>query len=243
MLYCVAALGLPWSLPASMFGAESKMHSMTDDQLRAYRAKRVAELEKRPVKRVNGEYRRVFFCTIYYTPLESGFTKEDGFDVTPVAAPGLGGRKYPQAFLNAVRMEGVGRLKEPVRGFHYIAHSRDRYKFVRAPIGVNDRPLIPRNSCAVSRKNLHLPRGARLRIKSDFMSLEVGSDNWRAIDTGSGLHPRQIDLYWGEDAPRGPIGRNLARPKGTIFEYSFEVDVIVNPQEPPKPSGKQDRDS
>jgi hypothetical protein len=37
----------------------------------------------------------------------------------------------------------------------------------------------------------------------------------------------QIDLYWGEDEPRGPIGRNQARPAGTWMEYSFDVSVTV----------------
>src|SRR5437870_1298688 len=40
----------------------------------------------------NGEYFVV--CTLYYTPKESGFTFERGFDATPVTKPGLGGRKY-----------------------------------------------------------------------------------------------------------------------------------------------------
>ncbi len=35
----------------------------------------------------NGEYFVV--CTLYYTPKESGFTFERGFDATPVTKPGL----------------------------------------------------------------------------------------------------------------------------------------------------------
>jgi hypothetical protein len=37
----------------------------------------------------------------------------------------------------------------------------------------------------------------------------------------------QIDLYWGEDEPRGAVGRQRARPSGTALEYAFEVDVIA----------------
>jgi len=42
-------------------------------------------------------------CTLYYTPMESGFTAQRGFDGTPVAAPGLRARRYPREFLAAVR--------------------------------------------------------------------------------------------------------------------------------------------
>src|SRR3954465_11224789 len=42
----------------------------------------------------NGEY--FIVCTLYYTPKESGFTFERGFDATSVTKPGLRGRKYPR---------------------------------------------------------------------------------------------------------------------------------------------------
>src|SRR6476469_10777478 len=42
----------------------------------------------------NGEYFVV--CTLYYTPRESGFTFERGFDATPVTKPGLRGRTHPR---------------------------------------------------------------------------------------------------------------------------------------------------
>src|SRR5690348_2253271 len=54
----------------------------------------------------NGEYFVV--CTLYYTPKESGFTSERGFDATPVTKPGLNGRTYPRDFLRSVKKEGFG---------------------------------------------------------------------------------------------------------------------------------------
>src|ERR1051325_1561566 len=63
------------------------------------------KLERRPQGR-NGEYFVV--CTLYYTPKESGFTFERGFDATPVTKRGLQGRKYPRDFLRSVKKEGVG---------------------------------------------------------------------------------------------------------------------------------------
>src|SRR5262245_36412842 len=76
----------------------------------------------------NGEYFVV--CTIYYTPKESGFTFERGFDATPVTKPGLQGRKYPRDFLRSVKKEGFGRITTPVNGRYYIRYnSSDSYAF------------------------------------------------------------------------------------------------------------------
>src|SRR5207245_2288493 len=47
----------------------------------AYEDERLA---RRP-QRHNGEYFVV--CTLYYTPMESGFTSERGFDATPITKP------------------------------------------------------------------------------------------------------------------------------------------------------------
>src|SRR5436189_1846385 len=52
----------------------------------------------------SGEYFVV--CTVYYTPMESGFTFASGFDATPVTSKGLHGRKYQHAFLRSVKKEG-----------------------------------------------------------------------------------------------------------------------------------------
>lgn len=52
-----------------------------------------------------------FFCTVYYIPRESGFTAEEGFDMTPDTR--LRRREFPKSFVNAVRMEGTCRLAEP----------------------------------------------------------------------------------------------------------------------------------
>ena len=73
----------------------------------------------------NGEYFVV--CTLYYTPKESGFTFERGFDATPVTKPGLHGRKYPRDFLRSVKKEGFGRITTPVNGRYYITLQRRRF--------------------------------------------------------------------------------------------------------------------
>ena len=66
-----------------------------------------------------------------------------------------------------------------------------------------------------------------LRIQSPTVEEVTGSREWRVEDTGGGLHPLQIDLYWGEDDPLGAVGRMRARPAGPRMEYAFDVKVLV----------------
>jgi hypothetical protein len=213
---------------------EMAMDKMSDDELRAFREQKVAELKGRvrdahPEQIADGTiYPRIFFCTIYYTPKESGFTTERGFDATPITAPGLHGRKYPRDFLLAVKKEGFGRINEAVDGRNYVRWIGDnRYGFADAPVGRRGEVLVPRRSCAISSRNKFLRQHTRLKIKSQTVNEETGSDEWFVCDTGPGVHPLQIDLYWGEDEPRGAIGRQRARPRGTWMEYAFEVEVTA----------------
>ena len=207
---------------------------MSDNQLRAYRKERLAELRSRlarvkPEETADGTlYSGIFFCTIYYTPKESGFTAARGFDTTPTTAAGLKNRMYPRDFLAAVKKEGFGRLLTPVDGRHYVRWVGDgSYAFARAPLGRRGEVLEPRRSCAISGRNPFLRQHETITIKSSAVNGETGKDEWFICDTGGGVHPLQIDLYWGEDEPRGPIGRQRARPAGTWLEYAFEVEVTA----------------
>ena len=218
--------------------AEVSTDSMSDDELRAYRKERVAELRKRAAAFAPGQtedgavFSGIFFCTVYYTPKESGFTAERGFDATPVAAPGLKGRTYGRDFLVAVKKEGYGRLVTPVDGLNYLRWAGNgAYAYAKVPLGRRGEVLEPRRSAAISRRNSFLRQHDTIRIKSDTVSGEFGVDEWFICDTGGGVHPLQIDLYWGEDEPRGAVGRARARPVGTAFEYAFEVEVTVKPRE------------
>jgi hypothetical protein len=225
------------SCVASAEGPGFSTDSMPDDELRAYRKERVAELRKRaaavnPQETDDGTiYSGIFFCTVYYTPKESGFTAERGFDATPTTAPGLKGRTYPRDFLAAVKKEGYGRLVTPVDGLDYLRWAGDgAYAYAKVPLGRRGEVLEPRRSCAISGQNNFLRQHDTIRIKAEGVNTEFGSDDWFICDTGGGVHPLQIDLYWGEDEPRGAVGRARARPAGTAFEYAFEVEVTVEPR-------------
>ncbi|MGI8605439.1 MAG: hypothetical protein ACR2OZ_20895 [Verrucomicrobiales bacterium] len=228
---CVILGSLVMACVALRAEREFVTDAMSDKELRAYRQEKLAELQRltretKPERTPEGTVHRGFFCTVYYTPKESGFTAERGFDVTPTVAPGLGGRSYARGFLQAVKMEGFGRLQEPVNGREYVQYvGKGRYQFARAPLGSRGNVLVARKSCAVSSRNPHLRQRMKLRIESPALREVFGEVEWEVSDTGGGIHPLQIDLYWGEDEPRGAIGRQRARPAGTRMEYDFDVVV------------------
>src|SRR5438046_6701439 len=166
----------------------------------------------------NGEYFVV--CTLYYTPMESGFTFERGFDATPITRPGLHGRKYPRDFLRSVKKEGFGRLREPVNGHHYIRYNGgDSFAFGSKPSGGGG-TLVSRFSAAAKPGQVHLRRGVAIETPSSTVREVFGSTRWKIVDTGGGLRRWQIDCYYGEDEPLG-LDHFMARPRGTTFEYAY----------------------
>jgi hypothetical protein len=172
----------------------------------------------------DGEY--LVVCTLYYTPRESGFTFERGFDATPVTKPGLRGRKYPRDFLRSVKKEGVGRIVTPVNGRNYIRYNGgDSYAFASNPTGGGG-ILVPRFSAALKFTHGGLRRGAIIETQSPEVQKVFGSNRWKIMDTGGGLRRWQIDCYYGEDEPLGP-GRFMARPRGTTFEYAYANAKII----------------
>jgi len=166
----------------------------------------------------NGEYFVV--CTLYYTPKESGFTFERGFDATPVTKPGLGGRKYPADFLRSVKKEGFGRVTTPVNGRRYISYNGGgSFGFASHPTGGGG-VLVARYSAAIKSAQGGLRHGAIVLTDSQEVQKVFGSTKWKIMDTGGGLRRWQIDCYFGEDEPLGP-GKFMGRPRATTFEYAY----------------------
>jgi hypothetical protein len=174
-------------------------------------------LERRPGGH-SGEY--FIVCTLYYTPKESGFTAERGFDATRVTKRGLHGRTYPRDFLRSVMKEGYGRIATPVNGHNYIRYDHGSYRFAGPPSGGGG-VLVPRFSAA-ARLSGSLRRGMILETISEDVQRIFNTKRWKIIDTGGGLRRWQMDCYYGEDEPLGP-GRMMARPRGTTFEYAYSI--------------------
>lgn len=208
------SIGLCWSLSILPTGRADIPWPEVVQRL-AYENEKLA---RRPQGH-NGDYFVV--CTLYYTPKESGFTTERGFDATPVTKPGLHGRKYPRDFLVSVRKEGFGRLREPVNGCAYIRYNGGRsYGYARHVVGRGMAPLTPRFSAATRRGQRGLGYGTAIETPALEVQRIFGSTSWKIVDTGGGLRRWQIDLYWGEDEPLGS-GRLMVRPRGTEFEYAY----------------------
>jgi hypothetical protein len=173
----------------------------------------------------NGEYFVV--CTLYYTPKESGFTFERGFNATPVTRPGLHGCKYPRDFLRSVKKEGFGRITTPVNGHHYIRYNGgDSFAFASSPTGGGG-VLVARYSAAIKSAQGGLRHGAIIETASPTVQNVFSSTRWKIMDTGGGLRRWQIDCYYGEDEPLGP-GKFMGRPRATTFEYAYASARIMN---------------
>ena len=173
----------------------------------------------------NGEYFVV--CTLYYTPKESGFTFDRGFDATPVTKPGLGGRRYPRDFLRSVKKEGFGRITTSVKGRHYVRYNGgDSYAFASYAAGGGG-ALVPHYSAAMIRGRGGFRRGTVIETTSPELQKIFGSNRWKIVDTGGGLRRWQIDCYFGEDEPLGP-GNLQGRPRATTFEYAYANARIVH---------------
>ena len=165
-----------------------------------------------------GEY--FIVCTLYYTPKESGFTFERGFDATRISKPGLHGHTYPRDFLHAVQKEGYGRITSPVNGHNYIRYNRGSYGFAGPPSGGGGTLIA--GSSAATRLSGPLRRGMIVQTAAPEVQNVFRSTRWRIVDTGGGLRRWQMDCYYGEDEPLGP-GRLAARPRGTTFEYAYST--------------------
>src|SRR5881409_2200517 len=173
----------------------------------------------------SGEY--FIVCTLYYTPVESGFTFERGFDATPVAKPGLHGRTYPRDFLRSVKKEGFGRIVTPVSGHRYICYNGgDSFAFASHPTGGRG-VLVARYSAAAKLGQSGLRHGAIIQTESPTVQKVFGSTRWKIMDTGGGLRRWQIDCYYGEDEPLGP-GKFMGRPRATTFEYAYANARMMN---------------
>jgi hypothetical protein len=174
-----------------------------------------------PLDDIAATYEGVFRGTVYYTPIESGFTREDGFDVALVTRSGLRGKLFPKDFLKAVEIEGFGRMVEAFEGKSYVKCCRGVWGYAAEPLDRKGQPLQPQCSTAIAYAYEMVQFQSAFRVRAEGLPPAFLDARWIVSDTGSALQPQQIDFYWGEDAPLGP-GRRLSRPKGL-------PNPIVNP--------------
>jgi 3D (Asp-Asp-Asp) domain-containing protein len=164
-----------------------------------------------------------FFCTIYYTPLETGFVADQGFDLTPTVMKGSGGKKFGADFIRSVIMEGFGRLAAPINDKSYLAYNGRLHTRI---LGNRNNELVPRSSIAVNTRNRLVPSGRKVWVLDPEIYNQFGAALYEVADTGGGLFHNQIDLYWGEDDPRGP-GSGIARAASCDVAVKWIVPVLT----------------
>lgn len=164
-----------------------------------------------------------FFCTVYYTPRESGFTAERGFNATPDTLRALRSHSFGTDFLKATYVEGFGRMAEPINGRPYLSYDG---KFHTRILGNRNNTLQDRQSIAVHRYNPLMDKNSRVWILDPELYNQFGAVRYEVADTGGGLFKSQIDLYWGEDDPLGP-GIDVWRPASCDVAVRWIVPVLI----------------
>ena len=165
-----------------------------------------------------------FFCTVYYTPRESGFTKAGGYNVAPAIPKGLS-RAFPSDFVKATGIEGFGKIANPAGAGQYLKYD-GTWGFRDRILGNRNNTLVDRESLAVHKGNPLFSPGARVWILDPELYNTFGSLRYRTADTGGGLYRSQIDIYWGEDDPLGP-GADIWRPATCDVAVRWIVPVQV----------------
>ena len=139
---------------------------MSDDELRQFRNQMRAALQRLletgPTEdSPEGKIYRVFYRTST-THRVSRDSRQSAASTTPISAPGLKGRKYPTAFLEAVKREGFGRLAETVDGRNYLQYvDADATSLPRRPWAIAKRARRARLLCRLEEQPVPAPRTAR----------------------------------------------------------------------------------
>lgn len=166
-----------------------------------------------------------FFCTVYYTPRESGFSREAGFNMTPVKPGGLS-RSFPGDFVTATAIEGFGVMETPTAaGSRYLKYDGS-WGYRTRILGNRNNTLRDRESIAVHRRNPLFYSGVRAWILDPELYNTFGALRFQVGDTGGGLFKSQIDIYWGEDDPLGP-GADIWRPATCDVAVRWIVPVLI----------------
>jgi len=166
-----------------------------------------------------------FFCTVYYTPRETGFTKERGFDVRSTKPRGLS-RSFPADFVKATTIEGFGQMKTPTSGGSLFLKYDGTWGYRNRILGNRNNTLQDRESIAVHRRHSLFRSGVRVWILDHELYNTFGALRYQTADTGGGLYRSQIDLYWGEDDPLGP-GADIWRPAACDVAVRWIVPVLI----------------
>lgn len=156
----------------------------------------------------------LFATTLYYCPVESGFTADNDAANMPFS-----GRKTKQDFLSAVQQEGWGLMAEPINGHYYLGYYSGAYHLADYPENSGGGILIPGYSAAGAPIGFNTTsRNNCIHTYNSSIQSVFNSSDWNIVDVGTAINtPTHVDLYYGIDNPNGGGLRygTPATPKST----------------------------
>lgn len=174
-----------------------------------------------------------FDVTVYYTPLETGFSQDTGRVTHILTAPGGATRSHTMSeiFFSAVVMEGWGRLANPVTigGVSY-AYVNNNKQLSTKPEDRSGRALVPRTSCAGPQDLFVIP-GSEIIVKlPEPYATRFGAEykHFTVCDVGQAFKPGKsphIDIYWDEDNPAG-LGENGRAIPASFKDVGSPEDLL-----------------
>jgi hypothetical protein len=175
---------------------------------------------------IPAKYKRGFFCTIYFTPDESGFTPAKGFTQAQLAVENrtVDGKTVSakKRFWERVRIEGAGRLQTAQHGHDYVGYWSNAYHFISAPKGTHNIDLVEKYSCATDRNIIG--RSWEIQTVNNHIEEVFGSSNWRGDDVGGAIQGYDIDLYFGDAEPLSAAQVDIPE---TTPQYNNQNNVAV----------------
>ncbi len=166
-----------------------------------------------------------FKITIYYTPLESGFTHfsetiaiECRFDGSHEKTNIVVVAKFWDTVSNPKYGEGFGKLSNPPKlikngieiSYPYLSYERVLYTH---PMGNSQNVLQDKISCAGSASQFNLQSSKVKILLNEEYAHAFKTEEFLIDDVGSAVGKNHLDLYWGEDNPKNG-GNNASVPAG-----------------------------
>ena len=134
----------------------------------------------------NFECRTSWKTTGFYTPRESDFANSQN---KTVKIKGEKSFSFKNKFLKTVKIEGWGKT----RYGWYLGYYSGQWHKAKNPLNALGLPL---SVGAIAVDNRLIPRNAQIKIP-DMISI-LGIEEFSAVDVGSAINNKHIDIYTGE---------------------------------------------
>ena len=157
-----------------------------------------------PTKPCNSEWR----ITGYYTPVESDFQAEP---TAKIVASGIRNLSISKSFLEAVQIEGWGKLNTAVDGKKYLGYYGKRWHLSDSALNASGKPLTIGQVAADERmlspsSEIYIVHAAGILSSGFFI----------VTDVGSRIRSKHIDVYTGEGKEAEGLTYKVTRNHATV---------------------------